>query len=99
MHFSTPEDLRHVFPSEGEEMIRFGSLSSAPDIPICLDAAKLVLRHTAVVGSTGAGKTSAVAELLQGMIAEGWQGANVVVIDPHGEYARAIGRRAASAAC
>lgn len=93
VHFSTPEDLRHVFPSEGEEMIRFGSLSSAPDIPICLDAAKLVLRHTAVVGSTGAGKTSAVAELLQGMIAEGWQGANVVVIDPHGEYARAIGEK------
>ena len=91
VHFSTAEDLRHVFPSEGEELIRFGSLSSAPDIPICLDAAKLVLRHTAVVGSTGAGKTSAVAELLQGMIAAGWQGANVVVIDPHGEYARAIG--------
>ncbi len=91
VHFSTAEDLREVFPSEGEELVKFGSLSSSPDIPVCLDAAKLVLRHAAVVGSTGAGKTSAVAELLQGFIAENWKGANVVVVDPHGEYAQAIG--------
>ena len=53
-----------------------------------LDA--LVLRHSAVVGATGSGKTSAVAAILQGLVSGGWKAANVVVIDPHGEYARAL---------
>jgi len=91
VHFSTADDLRQVFPSESPTLIKFGTLSSAEAIPVSLDAAKLVLRHSAVVGSTGAGKTSAVAEILQSLIADGWPGANVVVIDPHGEYAQAVG--------
>jgi len=91
VHFATATDLGRVFPAEGPGLVRFGTLSSAPDIPVCLDAAKLVLRHTAIVGSTGAGKTSAVAEILQNLMSDGWPGANIVVIDPHGEYARAIG--------
>ena len=91
VHFSTPENLRHVFPSDDPGLIRFGTLTSAPSIPVSLDAAKLVLRHAAVIGSTGAGKTSAVAEILQALVADGWPGANVIVIDPHGEYAQAIG--------
>ena len=91
VHFSTAEDLRHVFPSNDPGLIKFGSLTSASSIPVSLDAAKLVLRHSAVIGSTGVGKTSAVAEILQALVADGWPGANVVVIDPHGEYAQAIG--------
>jgi uncharacterized protein len=91
VHFATATDLGRVFPAEGPGLVRVGALSSAPDIPVCLDAAKLVLRHTAVVGATGSGKTSAVAEILQNLMADGWPGANIVVIDPHGEYARAIG--------
>lgn len=91
VHFATPEDLGRVFPDDQPGLLKFGSLSSAPAIPVCLDPARLVLRHTAVVGSTGAGKTSAVAELLQDLTDGDWPGANVVVIDPHGEYARAIG--------
>jgi DNA helicase HerA-like ATPase len=54
-----------------------------------------VLRHAAVVGSTGAGKTSAVASLLQGFVRGGWTDSNIVVIDPHGEYARALADDAA----
>lgn len=61
---------------------------------MCLDAGRLVTRHAAVVGSTGAGKTTAVAALLQGFTRGGWGAANIVVIDPHGEYARAMGEDA-----
>src|SRR3546814_9825142 len=38
----------------------------------------------------GSGKTSAVASLLQGFVRGGWGAANIVVVDPHGEYARAL---------
>ena len=49
-----------------------------------------MIRHAAIVGSTGAGKTSAVASLIQGFVRGGWDAANIVVIDPHGEYGKAL---------
>ena len=90
VHFATPEQLSSVFPPPGDNHLRLGRLAAADEVPVCLDASRLVVRHSAVVGSTGAGKTSAVASLLQGFVRGGWQAANVVVIDPHGEYPRAL---------
>jgi uncharacterized protein len=49
-----------------------------------------VVRHAAIVGSTGSGKTTAVASLLQAFVQGGWRASNIVVIDPHGEYASAL---------
>jgi len=91
VHFATAEQLTSVFPHPCETHVRFGRLAAAEEVPICLDAAKLVVRHGALVGSTGSGKTSAVASLVQGFLKGGWRAANIVVIDPHGEYAQAFG--------
>lgn len=90
VHFATSDQLRAVFPQAGERYLRIGRLAAAEDVPVCLDAASLVMRHSAIVGSTGSGKTSAVASLLQGFINGGWRASNIVVIDPHGEYSRAL---------
>ena len=81
-----------VFPEQGSDHLRIGRLAAAEDVPVCLDAGRLVLRHSAVTGSTGAGKTSAVASLLQGFVEVAGGEANIVVIDPHGEYAQALGQ-------
>lgn len=94
VHFATPHQLASIFPKAGKSHIRLGSLSAAEEIPICLDAARLVTRHAAIVGSTGSGKTSAVASLLQSFVSGGWRAANIVVIDPHGEYAQAFSSHA-----
>ena len=94
VHFATPEHLRAIFPDAGDNHIRIGTLASAEEVPMCLDAAKLVNRHSAIVGSTGSGKTSAVASILQHLVEGGWTAANVVVIDPHGEYASAFEQNA-----
>lgn len=90
VHFATPDQLRSIFPHPDDRYLRLGRLAAAEEVPVCLDASSLVMRHCAVVGSTGSGKTSAVASLLQGFIHGGWRAANIVVIDPHGEYARAL---------
>jgi uncharacterized protein len=95
VHFSTPDDLRLVFPPPGDDRVRVGRLAAAEDVPISLDAARFVTRHSAIVGSTGSGKTSCVASLLQGFATEGWSAANIVVIDPHGEYSAAFKDHAA----
>ncbi|GJM36655.1 MAG: ATPase [Acidimicrobiales bacterium] len=90
VHFSTSDDLASVYPPAGAERVSVGVLAAAPDVPLTLDASRLVTRHSAVVGSTGSGKTSAVATLLQRFEAD-WPSANIVVVDPHGEYASAVG--------
>ena len=72
-----------------------GALASSPDVPVSLGVAPLVTRHSAILGSTGSGKTSAVSSLLQSLVAGGWNSANVLIIDPHGEYASALGASAA----
>jgi len=90
VHFATPDQLRVVFPHADERHLRIGRLAAAEDVPVCLDASRFVVRHAAIVGSTGSGKTSAVASLLQNFVRGGWHAANIVVIDPHGEYARAV---------
>jgi len=90
VHFATPDDLTSVFPQADDQHIRLGRLAAAEEIPVCLDASRLVVRHAAIVGSTGSGKTSAVASMLQNFIRGGWKAANIIVIDPHGEYAPAV---------
>ncbi|MGK2876349.1 MAG: ATP-binding protein [Nocardioides sp.] len=90
VHFSAPGFLQEVHPISVETHVRIGTLSANPDVSVALDAQRLVARHSVVVGSTGSGKTSAVATILQQFVASGWTAANVVVIDPHGEYASAL---------
>ncbi len=90
VHFATAEQLRAVFPPPDEEHVRLGSLAAAEDVPIAVDASRFVVRHAAVVGSTGSGKTSAVSSMIQNFVKGGWTAANILVIDPHGEYATAL---------
>ena len=90
VHFATRADLARVFPEEDEFHVRFGTVAATADVPVALDAQRLVTRHAAIVGSTGAGKTSTVCSVLQSFIRGGWSSANIIVIDPHGEYADAL---------
>ncbi len=94
VHFATIDQLSPIFPKESDDRISIGFLSAAEGLPVSLDASRLVVRHAAIVGSTGSGKTSSVASLLQSFVTGGWSTANIVVVDPHGEYASALGSNA-----
>lgn len=89
VHFLTADDLGTIYPSVGPDHLAIGGLAAAAEVPLTLEASKLVTRHCAVVGSTGSGKTSAVATLLQ-RFRNAWPFANIVVVDPHGEYSAAF---------
>ena len=66
-------------------------MASAESIRPYLDLNRLVSRHSAVVGSTG-GKSTTVATLLSAVSDSGkLPGARVVLLDLHGEYAKALG--------
>ena len=90
VHFTIVDDLLAIFPDLQKQHVRLGRLSASHDVSVSLDLNSLVMRHSAVVGATGSGKTSAVTSVLQSIVRGGWKAANIVVVDPHGEYASAL---------
>ena len=96
VHVVTETDLRSVYaPTDSESDVAIGRVASAEGIHAYVDLNRLVTRHSAVVGSTGAGKSTAVASLLSVVSNQSrFPAARVVVLDLHGEYAEAFGDRA-----
>lgn len=94
VRFATSQELTAMYPPESEGFIAIGRLSTSRSHVLRLDLAKLVTRHTAVLGSTGSGKSSTVARIVQAILTHGFGRANIVVIDPHGEYSAAFGENA-----
>ena len=92
VHLVTPQDMRVIYGSTNEERaITVGHIAAASGISGKLDLGQLVTRHSAVVGSTGSGKSNLLAVLLEAIATQGFSAARVLVIDPHGEYASAVG--------
>lgn len=96
VHVVTESDLKTVYsPGDEDSYVAVGRVASAESIRAYLDLNRLVGRHSAVVGSTGAGKSTTVASLLAAISDSGkLPGARVVVLDLHGEYAKALGSQA-----
>ncbi|MEQ9408438.1 MAG: DUF87 domain-containing protein [Fuerstiella sp.] len=91
-HLVTENDLARVYGRpNSQRFVRVGNLASADSIPALLDIDSLVTRHSAVVGSTGAGKSTTVAGLLTSMTdPERYPSSRIVVLDIHGEYHSAL---------
>lgn len=95
VHIVTEEDLRAIYgPGDPADFVPVGHLASAESIPALVDINKLVTRHAAVVGTTGAGKSTTVAGLLTAISDQTrYPCARIVVLDIHGEYAKALSDR------
>ena len=96
VHVVTESNLKTVYaPSDDDGYVAVGRAASAESIRAYLDINRLISRHSVVVGSTGSGKSNAVANLL-GTVSdpEHFKSARVVLFDLHGEYAKAFGDQA-----
>lgn len=80
--------------------ISFGTYVGADGVACHADMDKLFGQHFAVLGSTGAGKSTAVAAILHAVLVhkategEELSRPRVIIIDSHGEYGPAFGDRA-----
>ncbi|MBW1715312.1 MAG: ATP-binding protein [Deltaproteobacteria bacterium] len=92
VHLVTEDDLKRIYGRpDSPQYIRVGSLASSESIAALIDINKLVTRHSAVIGSTGTGKSTTVAGLLNTICRTGrFESARVIVLDIHGEYAAAL---------
>lgn len=95
VHIVTERDLRRIYGSVDDDQVVVGTLSSSENIAVRLSLDALVTRHSAILGSTGSGKSTTVASLLRSIVApsgmQGSGGARILLLDIHGEYSAALG--------
>lgn len=95
VHLVTEEDLAKIYGTAERGQIVIGRLAGAESIPARIDLDRLVTRHSAVLGSTGSGKSTTIASLLRSIAGEGGEAAafpsaRILLLDIHGEYAAAL---------
>jgi len=95
-HLVIENDLKKIYGGAESGQIIVGTLSSSDSIKVSIDLDKLVTRHSAVLGSTGSGKSTSVSSLLRSIVtdehgATSYPAARIVLIDIHGEYSAALG--------
>ncbi len=79
------EDFASIFSPPGHTGIRIGTLHQSTTVGAFAQVDELISKHFAVLGSTGAGKSSGVSVLI-GAILEAKPDLRVFFIDPHNEY-------------
>lgn len=89
VHIVVEKDLYDIYGQKDDGSIEIGKHSSSDNLKIFVDVHKLVLRHCAVLGSTGSGKSNATITILKSILSD-CCGSRVILVDPHGEYSSAF---------
>jgi hypothetical protein len=94
VHLVTEEDLARIYGAVEAGQIVIGRLAGAESIPVRIDLDRLVTRHSAVLGSTGSGKSTTVTSLLRSICQSSGgahcASARILLLDIHGEYGDAL---------
>jgi len=89
----TSDELRLVFDAPGAKAIKVGQLLQDATISVGVDVDEMLSNHFAVLGTTGVGKSSAVALILQRVL-DTRPNLRILLLDVHNEYGRCFGERA-----
>ncbi len=83
------EELKEIFSEFVSQDFSFARLAQAEDQRAFIHIDRFFGRHTAILGTTGSGKSCTVASILQRTI-DKYPDTHILVIDLHGEYATAF---------
>ena len=96
VYLTPKEDLKFVYGQGQSTSIRIGEHVGSGGAPCYAHLDELLGKHTAILGSTGAGKSGTVAAILHVILERGqeqkypsWK-PQVVILDPHNEYGAAF---------
>ncbi len=89
VHLVIEKDLFDIYGRKDADSIEIGKHSSSENLSVNADLHKLVLRHSAILGSTGSGKSNTTVSVLTSIL-NNYPGSRVILVDPHGEYASAF---------
>ena len=95
--YITPKaELRFIYGDARGAVIQLGEHVGSGGAPCYAELNELLGKHTAILGSTGAGKSGAVAAVIHSIIERGdianhqhWH-PQIIVLDPHNEYGKAF---------
>ncbi len=95
--YLTPiSELKEIFTSAEKsiDLIKIGTYSGTGGADCLADLTELLGKHTAILGSTGSGKSGAVTLVLKSIIEKKkdfpiWN-PRIIILDPHNEYATAF---------
>lgn len=96
VHLVSESDLRKIYGQPDKPyFVKVGHISGAESIAALIDVNKLITRHSAVVGTTGSGKSTTVASLINALSdPKIYPSSRIIIIDIHGEYSQALKHRA-----
>jgi hypothetical protein len=107
VYLTTQDELQQVYQGCDHEMIEgisplipLGNYVGAESTTCYANLDKLLNMHCAILGSTGSGKSGTVAALIHSILehkidnnGESNLRPRIILIDPHGEYAKAFGNK------
>ena len=95
VHLAVEAHLQRIYDVQGRGHITIGEISSSESISARIALNELVTRHSAVLGSTGSGKSTTIASLLRAITtgaggSSPYTSARVLMLDVHGEYSKPL---------
>ena len=95
--YLTPKsELKFIYGKTDNAVIQLGQHVGSGGTPCFADLNELLGKHTAVLGSTGSGKSGTVAAIIHSILERGstcgykkWN-PRIIILDPHGEYGGAF---------
>lgn len=93
----TPKsELRFIYGQSKGTVVRLGEHVGSGGTPCYAEMNERLGKHTAILGSTGSGKSGTVAAVIHSLLERGpsagygkWQ-PRIIILDPHNEYRRAL---------
>ena len=86
---ATSDDIALIYAKPNTWTLAIGSLYQDESRPAYLMSQEFLSKHSAIVGTTGSGKSCALTLMLRALLTAHPNG-HVVLLDPHGEYAPAF---------
>jgi len=92
VHLVSENELVRIYGQPNKPFfVKIGNIANAESIPALLDINKLITRHSAIVGTTGSGKSTTVASIINALTdKEKYPSSRIIIIDIHGEYGSAL---------
>ena len=96
VYLTTKQELNYIFGKMSESNLIIGQHVSSKGTPASVHINELLNKHSAILGSTGSGKSSAVSAIIHSILNYGknkklknWN-PNIIILDPHNEYSSAF---------
>jgi DNA helicase HerA-like ATPase len=93
VHLVSEKELKNIYGQPDKPyFVRLGHISNADSIPALIDINKLITRHSAVVGTTGSGKSTTVASIINALSDSDRYPSSRIIM--HVEYGHALKEKA-----